>query len=222
MTRKRRNRKGLTNAAGSAITKVEGHELVAIASTSLTQRVVVPFSFTRALAIADNYSFYRFRKMNVTVHPSELATTSGTSVEPTMCVGFSPGVAPDTPPASQNDVYNLSRSIFIGSAMTRPTTMKLSMKDLMADSPIKWYKTIAGTPDAQWEQQGVIYFFPGVTSGTAVPYQVTFDYEIEFQGLMVASSTPVKPIGPPSAPTSLIQYHNQKYMLLPAATNSGC
>ncbi len=221
MTRRRRNRKALANSAGSAITKVEGHELFSVTSTTLTQRVLIPFNFTRALAIADNYSYYRFRRVNLTVHPSELATTSGTSIEPTLAVGFSPGPAPDTPPASQNDVYNLSRSIFVGSAMTMPTRMKLTQKDLMVDSPIKWYKTIAGTPDVQWEQQGIVYFFPSVTSGSAVTYQVTFDYEIEFQGLMVASSTPVKPVGPAASPTSVIEYHGQKYMLLPSTALGG-
>jgi hypothetical protein len=221
MGKRKGRRAGGINQAGSKIIMIVGHELFTITSLTLTQRVLVPFSFTRALAVADAYSYYRFKKVKLTVHPSELATASGTSQEPTLAVGFSPGPAPDTPPASQNDVYNLSRSIFVGSAMTMPTAMTLKPKDLLVDSPIKWYKTLSGTPDTQWEQQGVFYFFPGITSGSAVAYNVTVDYEVEFQGLMVPTSTPVKPVGPSSDPASLIEYHNQRYMLVPPLPTRG-
>lgn len=224
MTRKRNRKKkqgGSLNTVGSDRQLLYGHELRSVSSTGALQVVLVPFSFTRALALADNFQYYRFKKVKVTVLPSMVGTSYSAAIPQSVAVGYEPGPAPDTPPASQNDVMNLSRSVFHGRGQTVNSHLNLGSNDLLADSPIKWYKTIAGTPDAQWEQQGVVYFFAAANTGTSVSFDVLYDYEIEFQGLMVASSTPaVVPVGSSGDPNAMFLYKGARYLRVPEPSNT--
>ncbi len=215
--RKRSGKKGGANLNkhGSDVQVLYGHELKQNTVTGLTQVVLIPFNFTRALAMADNFQFYRFRRIKCTILPSNNGTSLSATIPQSIAMGYAPGPAPDTPPARQNDVVNLNRSSFMGRAATVPVKLQLGPKELIGDTPIKWYKTIAGAPDVQWEQQGVVYFYSAAATGASTLFDIMWDYEIEFQGLMVATSTPLQLCGPPSDSNSMVLYRGNTYMRIP-------
>ncbi len=166
---------------GNKIEVVCGTEHFDITATGLTQRVLVPFNFTRALAIADNFAYYRFRKVHVEIHPGRNSNGDG------VAVAYLPGVAPDTVPASLNAVMNLPYSKFHSDTKTVETYIKLGRSELIGDAPTKWFKTIAGTPDSQWEQQGGFYIW---SDDPTPEFEITFRYEVELQGWVLAANTP--------------------------------
>ncbi len=212
MTRKSRSRRGRRGMdKGEQIEIVSGTEQFTTSVTGLTQRVMVPFSFTRALAIADSFAFYRFRRMHIEIHPGRTSNGLG------LGAAFLPGVAPDTPPASINAVMNLPYSKFHSETKSVETYIKLGPKELISDSPTRWYKTLAGTPDAQWEQQGVIYFW---SDDPTPEFDITFRYELELQGWVTAANTP-QPLLTPSGQLdnySLIRWRGASYVRVDDAT----
>ncbi len=189
-SRRRGNRKRQNNASRMEVVMGSEIELVSGASGTLTTVPLVPATFTRALAIADTFAFYRFKRVKVTIHPN---VYEAIDIQGQLTAGYLAGVAPDTPPASDNDVYNLTRHIKHGYGRNLPTTMVLEPRDLIGNVQLKWFKTIAGTPDAQFEIQGNVFFWSvarGASSASIQSWNVTFDYTLELQSFVPTTSTP--------------------------------
>jgi len=71
--------------------------------------------------------------------------------------------------------------------------MWVGRADLIKDGQITWYKTKAGTPDAQFEIQGNLFFWPlarGAGAASVQAFEVTVEYECEFQTYVPITSTP--------------------------------
>lgn len=165
-------------------------ELINAATGTLSTVVLIPATFVRALAIADSFAYYRFKKVKVTIYPN---VYEAIDIQTQLTVGYLPGVAPDTPPANDDSVFQMSKHVKHGYGKCTNTTMTVPYADLVGDAQVKWFKTIAGTPDAQFEIQGNFFFWPvtrGASAASAASYNVGFDYTIEFQNFVAPSNTP--------------------------------
>ncbi len=210
-------RKKNKKVSGSTPEVIYGRDLLTVGAGApgLTQVILVPATFDRALAIADSFAFYRFKNVKIIVSPN--VSASSVDYSASMAMGFLPGVAPDTPPASQDNVMNLSRAKFHGFGKTVDTILNLRPKDLIMDAQLPWFKTIAGTPDSQFEQQGIVYFYWfNRGAGTPPGFSVVVEYIIEFQGLVPTTSTPLRRILTQSAKTGgeIIDVGGSRYLHL--------
>ncbi len=142
-----------------------------------------PALFSRAGAIADLFQFYRFTKIKVTVVPASSGFTTST------VIGYAPGAVIDTPPNTQAAIIELPAAVWHGLGKTVDTVMTLGRKELVSDAQIPWFKTIAGTPDAQFEIQGNFYLFVAVGSS------VIYEYTVEFQSWNLAGNSPLASAG---------------------------
>lgn len=196
MTKRRRGRGRGGKASGKQATVrkevVMGSDVIFIPATpaGLTTVVLQPATFVRALALADSFAYYRFTHVKMTIHPNVYAAIDAQSQ---ITAGYLPGVAPDTPPANDNSVYQLSKHAKHTLGKTVPTSMTVTASDLVGDAQIKWFKTIVGTPAAQFEVQGNFFFYVtpfGAAAGSMTTWNVTFDYVLEFQNFVVPANTP--------------------------------
>lgn len=182
MPRSRRNRGKLDR-----VETVMGRQLFVYTSTSQVTVALQPATFTRALAIADNFQFYRFRKVRCIIAPAFTGSASST-----FALGYAPGAGFDTPPAANTDIMQLPRAVFAGAGKTSDTILDLGSSDLVGDSPLRWYKTVIGTPDTQFEVQGNLY---GIApNGTNAPVYVTVEYTLELQSWNLATNSPFAPL----------------------------
>jgi len=164
---------------GSKPESVSGRQLYSWPLSTVGSVAVQPSSFTRALAIADVYQFYRFTKLKIRILPEEV--NAG--------VSYAPGALFDTPPTTSAAVVELPLHASHGAFKTTDTILEVGRKELLGDNQIKWYKTIVGTPSAQFETQGNIYYYTGPGAGTVL---VIIDYTVEFQSWNLAAQSPLK------------------------------
>ena len=205
----------IQSSAGSRVETICGRQYYsASVTTAGVAYALVPSNFPRASAISDVFQFYRFRKFRVTVVPQGTANGS-------IAIGYSPGVL-DSAPDSFGEIMALPSSHFQSSARTIDGIMNLSPRELISDAQIKWYKTVDGTADPQFETQGSLYI---VTDATTT-VKLIFDYEIEFQSWALAANTPkpktvafsdVKDALPKriSEPPVEVTLFGNKYVMLP-------
>ncbi len=170
MGRKRRG------PAGAKSEVVMGRSLITITASSMNVIQISPNSaFPRALAIADVFQFYRFKKLRVNLCPGTELTA-----------GYAPGAAFDTPPTTSAQVIELPVAILQSSAKTTDTVLNVPQKELLNDAQIPWYKTIPGVPSTEFEIQGNLYILAG--SGVS---RVYIDYAVEFQSWNLAAQSPL-------------------------------
>ncbi len=180
MPKSRRNRKKKIDR----VEVVMGRQLFVYTGNTLVTIAIQPASFTRALAIADNFQFFRFRRLRCTIAP----TTGGSSFATTFALGYAPGSGFDTPPSSNTDVMQLPKAVFAGAGKSVDTILDIGPSELVSDNPLRWFKTIVGTPDTHFEVQGILY---GIASnGTTFPVNVIIEYELELQSWNLASNSP--------------------------------
>lgn len=177
MGRKKNNssRQNMQNSrvAGSRPEKVSGRSLFTFTTTGSI--VISPAAFSRALAIADVFQFYRFTKLRIKNIPTGVACT----------YGYAPGALFDTPPTLASQVTELPYAVNHGLEKTTDTILNIPRKELLGDSQIKWFKTIPGSPASQFEIQGNVYV---VVPVTGVIMEV--EYEVEFQSWNLAANSP--------------------------------
>ncbi len=170
----------------NAIQRIAGAQLYNSSNASVTTVPISPASFTRALAIADLFQFYRFVKVVVKQMPVTIDTSLGTTKY--VIHAFAPGSEFDTPPTTPAQLIELPRYIYHGLGKGVDTVLNLGRKDLLAHAQLPWFKTIAGTEDPQFEIQGNLYNLNNV--GTAISYII--EYEVEFQSPNLAAQSPFR------------------------------
>ncbi len=190
--RRRRSRRN-AGASGQKWETISGQQLfISTTNNALTQVPVAPSSFTRVLAIADSFSFYRFTKIKIEMLPSLEDAASGTQQYASLALGYLPGVAPDTPPANEASVLALPYANFLSQGSTVPRRITIPKRELVGDGQLKWYKTIAGAADSQFETQGIIYGWASSNAGSitsGVNWMV--HYTCQLQGWILAGNTPM-------------------------------
>lgn len=170
--RGRRNKSSKKNL-GSAHETVSGRTLFTLSAASSTI-FLNPSSFPRCLAMADVFNLYRFTRLRFTVKPG-----SQTSV------GYSNGEF-DTPPTTVQQIMELAYAALVPGSQTVPESVTVPKSELLGDSTLKWYKTIAGTPASGFENQGALYWL----AGGAVFLLV--EWTCEFSQWNLAANSPLK------------------------------
>ncbi len=176
-------RKSAKNGTDSVQT-ISGRQLFNSTNASATTVPIAPSSFTRALAIADLFQFYRFTKIRVVQPPISVNTTSGTTQY--VIHSYAPGSEFDTPPTTPAQLVELPKVMYHGLGKAVDSNLVLSRKDLLSHAQLPWFKTIAGTEDSQFEIQGNLYNLNNV--GSAVSYYI--EYDVEFQSPNLAAQSP--------------------------------
>lgn len=147
---------------------------------------ISPASFTRALAVADVFQFYRFTMLKVIIPPTAPSAPTGTAAASTS-IAYAPGALFDVPPASIADLIALPKYLHMGNACTTDKVMILNQKDLLSHVQLPWFKTIVGTEDAQFEIQGNLYYLSSIIGSAS--YIV--EYRVEFQSPNLAGNSPM-------------------------------
>ena len=146
----------------------------------------------RIQAIAEYWQYFRFVAIDVVIHKGGPNATWSSAVDHFTAAGYNPRV-PNTAPTTYQEVVELQRSVVSGFKEFVPTRLTLRRKDLLGDVPLKWYQTVAGTEDTQWEKQGVIYIastaIGAATSNMLLSYEIKG--RIEFMGRSLATITPM-------------------------------
>ena len=155
------------SSPGARVEKICGRQYFSASSAAGQIIAVSPAAFNRAAAIADVFQFYRFTKLNIEVKPSSA----------TLSIGYANGAAFDTPPSSSGEVLQLPFAKLMVPTQSVPERISVPRSELVKDSQLTWYKTIAGTPDAQFEVQGNIYLGASGSTSTIL----VIEYEVEFQ-----------------------------------------
>lgn len=176
MTRNRNRKKG-TKGLGARVEVVSGRSNINYAANSANVLNISPASFSRCLVMADVFQFYRFTKLRCIAPPN-----GGTA----STVGYAPGAAFDTPPTTNAAVIELPQAIWVSGTKTMDTVLDIPRSELLQDAQLPWFKTIAGTPTAQFEIQGNIYTIAG-TAGIAL----VFEWTCEFQSWNLAAQSPL-------------------------------
>lgn len=180
MGRKRMNRNKAKGNLGSRVEVVSGRTLVPTILNSSAALPIAPVAnFPRLAAIADLFQFYRFTHIRAYCMPAEVQ----------MGLAYAPGAAFDTPPTSLSGILELPIAVAHGAFKTTDTVLTVSRKELVGDSQLKWYKTVAGTPAAQFEIQGNLYWVSGA-GGTAPNFVV--EWTCELQSWNLAAQSPMK------------------------------
>ncbi len=190
--RRRRNKNRRRTSPGERLEVIEGQQLfISTTNGSVNTIPVAPSSFTRVAAIADNFQFYRCTKLRVKVFPAIEDLASGASNYGSLALGYLPGVAPDTPPANEASVLALPYVTFQSNGQTVPVWLSVPRRELVSNGVLKWYKTIAGTPDVQFETQGNLYSFGFWLTAPTIGINFMIYYRFELQGWSLAGNTPL-------------------------------
>lgn len=189
MPRRNRNRnRNRSNPLGTRVERVSGRTLFTLAGGSSTVIPISPASFSRCAAIADVFQFYRFTDLKVHVYPNDAAVT----------VGYAPGAAFDTVPATSGQILELPLAVNHGFLKASDTTLHVPRSELLPDAQIPWFKTIPGTPATQFEIQGNVYV---VTPGAAGSIH-GIEWTCEFQSWNLAANSPLETKGAGKTPGS--------------------
>ncbi len=157
--------------SGQNVETVSGRTLFTI--TTPTTTPISPASFSRAAAMADVFQFYRFVDLKVILVPGTTA----------LVVGFAPGSGFDTPPTTNAAIVELPLASYLSGSRTVDMLLHIPRKELLKDAQLPWFKTIAGTPDTQFEVQGNLYSNSG--SGVFI-----VEWKCEFQSWNLAAQSP--------------------------------
>lgn len=202
----RRNSKNSQSPNGARIERISGRQYfsASVPTTGSTFNII-PLSFTRASAIADVYGLCRLKKLRVTMCPQNTAGYA---------VGYAPGVL-DTAPATMSEIVALPEARYQSGFSTMPQSFDIPPQELLGDNQIKWFKTVAGAADSNFEIQGALYLSSeGVTS----TIKLVLDYVYEFQSWSLANNTPLRKINraiDSGEPATEVLISGVKYVLVP-------
>ncbi len=186
---------------GSRIEVVSGRSVVNYAASTVNTLNISPNSvFPRILAIADVFQFYRFTKLKITNIP----------LDTSVVFGYAPGALFDTPPANSQSIIELPMAVWHGSAKFADTILTIPRSELIKEAQLPWFKTIVGTPSAQFEIQGNLYTSVGAGANGAT---LVLEYTVEFQSWNLAGNSPLKPLSLAANTTSVKASPNSKSSL---------
>ncbi len=179
--RRSRNRGG---PLGTRVEVVSGRTNLNYAATTAATIAIQPSSFSRCLAMADVFQFYRFTKIDVQIVP----------VDNSVVIGYAPGALFDTPPTTAASIIELPLAVYHGAAKFNDTHLRVPRSELVQDAQISWFKTIVGTPAAQFETQGNLYLSTGGGANGGI---LVIEWTCEFQSWNLAGQSPMvpKPLG---------------------------
>ncbi len=157
-----------------------------VSAPTITSANISPAFEQRLAQIAEAFQYYRFSKLVVSLFPAQTATNDSA-----VSVGYIPRV-PNTAPTTHYEVCTLPSSTHKSHSQAMPSKMIVSKNVILGDAPLKWYQTVVGTEDTQWEIQGVVYFASNVVSA-AVANNFYFIIEgiCEFKGRSALAQTPL-------------------------------
>lgn len=143
----------------------------------------------RWTTISDQYQFYRFTKVKMTVYPFS-TSVSAAFANDAVVVGYQPG-APNTVPTTWGDIGMMDAILLLSTQCTTPRTLTLGRLDLLRDTEFPWFKTRVGLDSLTLEQQGVFFGINAVNNtGTSMSqFYVEFTSECDFAGPVAATMT---------------------------------
>ncbi len=186
---KRRSMKNKQGPLGSRVEVVSGRSNFNYGATTSATIAIQPSTFSRCLAIADVFQFYRFTHVRVQVVPADNSVV----------LGYAPGALFDTPPTTAASIIELPIALYHGAANFNNSFLNIPRSELLKDAQIPWFKTIVGTPAAQFETQGNVYL---VTGAGATGGIVVVEWTCEFQSWNLAGQSPLKSLSAPSEKSS--------------------
>lgn len=180
----------------------------AAAGSTFAAPIIVGASLTpaidnRLVIIAEIYQYYRFTSLKFSVMPAITATNDTDT-----SLGYLPRV-PNAAPTTHAEINNMTVATFKSRGQTVPSKLVVPRSIVLGDAPLKWYQTIAGTEDSQFEVQGYYVVASNVVSAAVVTAQMMIVEGVcEFKGRTNAGQTPLYKL--PKQPK-----------LLPCATDDG-
>jgi len=162
---------------GARVETVSGRTLFTVAGGAATTISISPASFSRCLAMADVFQFYRFVDIKLVINPNDATVTAG----------YAPGALFDTPPTTSGTILELPLAVNHAFIKSVDTILHVPRSELLPDSQIMWFKTIPGTPASQFEIQGNIYIAAPGAAGS-IHY---IEWTCEFQSWNLAAQSPL-------------------------------
>ncbi len=157
------------------------------AAPTISTVSIVPAFDARLAAIAEVYQFYRFTQLRVFLCPHINEVTADDVATST---GYLPRT-PNTAPTTHVQVMAMPSSAYKGMGQTMPSKMSVPKSILLGDAPLKWFQSVAGTEDTQWEVQGVVYIAGTSTNATGASAVFYLEGICEFKGRSASQQTPL-------------------------------
>lgn len=173
MGRRSKKNKQSSKGLGAKPESVCGRTVFTLAVGNATIPIS-PASFPRLLAMADVFNLYRFTKLKFSIYPAG-----------NTAVGYSNGEF-DTPPTTVAQIMEIAYAGLNTATQSVPTHVNVPRSELLGDSTLKWYKTIAGTPAVGFEVQGNLFVLAG-----AIQFFVV-EWTCEFTQWNLAANSPLK------------------------------
>jgi hypothetical protein len=131
------------------------------------------FPGQRLVYLASAFEEFRFKRLQIVLHPVPSSFTSG------YVVGYSKVIGAAVPTTSEG-IYEADSSRYISAGQTTPQTLTINSRTLKGGSRV-WYQTnyISSNDSIQDVAQGVIYTSNAGTSGG---FTLEIAYEIQFRG----------------------------------------
>ncbi len=180
--RKSRSRKASLRAEdATAVSDVRIERGRAVVTGTLTNAstlgsLIVSAEFNaRLAALADFYAYYRFVDIIIEAYPAG----------EDWAVGFTTDYTSATP-ATASEIMDLAASRWISKTQTVPQRLYIRSKLLLTNGA-RWFRTIAGSPDPEFEFQGLLWFRQ--TSSNAISVSLVVHFCCEFAMAVPASVT---------------------------------
>jgi len=161
--------------------RVPFHALLNNGFTASAQLPLTPTLTPRLTAIADDFDEFRFEKLRFRVR--DVAAAAGTQV-----CAYLPGIV-DTPPVNLAQIGEILNCVLIAPGETVASQWSDVPKGVLAGMH-PWYKSVAGTPEASEEQQGVICLVETSAASTFVFIEV--EGICAFRAAVNAGNTPME------------------------------
>ncbi len=157
------------------------------AAPTISTVSIVPAFDARLAAIAEVYQFYRFTQLRVFLCPHINEVTAD---DVATSVGYLPRT-PNSAPTTHVQIMAMPSSAYKGMGQTMPSKMSVPKSILLGDSPLKWFQSVAGTEDTQWEVQGVVYIAGTSTNVAGASAVFYLEGVCEFKGRSATQQTPL-------------------------------
>lgn len=147
-------------------------------SSSVTQtRDLTPAITTRSAAIGDVFGLYRVTALRLKLFPNTAFSA--------LCVAYTTATSDSAP--SYEGASEISNHTILAGAQVVPTTFVVP-RSFVTNTPNRWYKTKAGTPESWSEVQGQFHFAPSASFTATLWWEL--HAEFEFQDAEPADMTP--------------------------------
>ncbi len=179
------------------LTAVSVANTTTLVAPNITSVNLNPAIDARLASIADAFQWFRFVELKVMLPPAATPTADSDA-----SVGYIPRV-PNSAPTTHSELMSLPASAHKSRGQSVPAQMRVPRSILLGDAPIKWFQSIQGTEDTQWEIQGQ-YILAINTNTSSAGVQQTYIVEgiCEFKGRSALTQTPFYKHSPHTCTTS--------------------